>query len=257
MAAGFWFVGGLLLLAVGYLIEVFAAAGLVSLIVALLVAAAPLRPVSALSIGLAILYSGLAVVLVVIEPNVLSGAAASGLCGRCLLLDRGSPLQARPCRPGARGSFVVTWRREVRRNPVPSGLRWFLVNDALLNVYVFVLSAVQGVIHLVSSSDGTIPGWSGSPIEQVVSFAATGVLFLSLVSGIPVLVVALAAWVLTIRIVGHPRLTAYLVASVIVVGAAVLIERTEPFYLAIVLAMAFGYATIVREPNRALVSARW
>lgn len=76
MAAACWLVGGFLLLAVGYYLEVFAVAGLASIAVALLVAVAPLRPVSALSVGLALLYVGLAVALIVIEPNVLAVAAA-------------------------------------------------------------------------------------------------------------------------------------------------------------------------------------
>jgi hypothetical protein len=52
--------------------------------------------------------------------------------------------------------------------------RWFLVNYALLNAYCFIVSAVQGVVHLAWSSDGTIPGWSGSPIEQVFWYAVAG-----------------------------------------------------------------------------------
>jgi hypothetical protein len=76
MAAGFWLAGGFLLLAAGYYLEFFAIAGLASIAVALLVAVAPLRPVSALSVGLALLYLGLAAALIVIEPTVLAGAAA-------------------------------------------------------------------------------------------------------------------------------------------------------------------------------------
>lgn len=75
-AAAFWLVGGLLLLAAGYYLEAFAVAASASIAVAVLVSAAPLRPVAALSVGLALLYVGLAAALVVIEPNVLAGAAA-------------------------------------------------------------------------------------------------------------------------------------------------------------------------------------
>lgn len=76
MAAACWLVGGVLLLATGYYLEIFAVAGLASVAVALLVAVAPLRPVSAVSIGLALVYLALPVALSFIEPNVLAGAAA-------------------------------------------------------------------------------------------------------------------------------------------------------------------------------------
>jgi hypothetical protein len=39
-----------------------------------------------------------------------------------------------------------------------------------------------------------------------------------------------------------------LLAALLVVAAAIRIERTEPLYLAIVLAAVIGYATIVRLP---------
>lgn len=128
-------------------------------------------------------------------------------------------------------------------------VRWFLVNYLLLNAYVFVLSAVQGVVLLASY--GSIPGWSGSPIEQVFWYAVAGVFFVAAFYGIPVLVVGLLAWRLAIRLWGHARLTAYLVATTLVLAAALRIERTEPFYLAIVLVAALGYATIVRSPPHA------
>jgi hypothetical protein len=58
------------------------------------------------------------------------------------------------------------------------------------------------------------------------------------------------AWRLAIRLVGQPRITAYVVATVIMVGTTLLIERTEPFYVAIVLVAGLAYATIVRLPPR-------
>ena len=70
------------------------------------------------------------------------------------------------------------------------------------------------------------------------------------------LLVALLMWRLAIRLVGHPRVTAYLVATVLVVAAALLIERTEPFYLAIALVAALGYAAIVRAPGGPSVATR-
>ena len=130
-------------------------------------------------------------------------------------------------------------------------MRWFVVNYMLLNAYAFVLFAVQGAVLFTSSSDGSIPCWSGSPIEQVFWYAVGSVFFTTLFLGIPVLLVALLAWRLAIRLVSHPRLTAYLVAAFLVVAAAHRIERTEPFYLAIVLVAALGHAAIVRLPNSA------
>lgn len=127
--------------------------------------------------------------------------------------------------------------------------RWFSGNYLLLNAYVFVLSTIQGVVLLASSSDGSIPGWSGSPIEQVFWYAVGSMFFLTVVYGIPMLLVALLAWRVAIRLLGHPRLTAYLLATVLIGAAALRIERTEPSYLALVLVAALGYATIVLLPG--------
>lgn len=137
---------------------------------------------------------------------------------------------------------------------VPREVRWFFVNYVLLNVYVFALSALQGVVLLASR--GEIAGWPGSPIEQVFWFSVAGVFFVGLFIGIPVLLVGLLVWRLAIGLLGHPRLTAYLTATVLAVPAALLSERTEPFYLAIVLLAALGYATIVRAPGGPSVATR-
>jgi hypothetical protein len=129
-------------------------------------------------------------------------------------------------------------------------VRWFLVNYALLNAYCFALGVIQGIV-LLASYAGTIPGYGGSQVEQIFWYAIGVVFYWPLVFGIPVLLVALLVWRLAIRLVGRPRLTAYLVATVLVVAAAIRIERTEPPYLAIVLVAVLGYATIVRLPPRA------
>ncbi|MBA2443803.1 MAG: hypothetical protein H0V49_00495 [Nocardioidaceae bacterium] len=128
--------------------------------------------------------------------------------------------------------------------------RWFLVNYLLLNAVCFVFAVLDGLV-LMATYGGSIPGWDGSPVQQLLFYALTFVMFLPFVFGIPVLLVALLAWRLAIRLVGHPRLTAYLVATIMVVWAAILIERTEPLYLAIVLVAVLAYATIVRLPPRA------
>lgn len=137
---------------------------------------------------------------------------------------------------------------------VPREVRWFFVNYLLLNAYVFVLSAIQGVI--LFASNGSVPGWPGSPIEQVFWYAVGSVFYTAVFFGIPVLLVALLTWRLAIRLVGHPRVSAYLVATALVVAAALRIGRTEPFYLAIVLLAALGYATIVRAPGGPSVAMR-
>lgn len=127
-------------------------------------------------------------------------------------------------------------------------VRWFLMNYLLLNAYVFILSFIQGVIFVASY--GSVPGWPGSPIEQVFWYSVSGVFMVAVFYGVPVLLVFLLTWRLAIRLVGHPRLTAYLVVTAVVVAAALLIQRTEPFYLAIVLVAALGYATIARAPTQ-------
>jgi hypothetical protein len=131
----------------------------------------------------------------------------------------------------------------------PRDVRWFLANYLLLNAYVFVLYAAHGVVLFTSSSDATIAGWSGSAIEQVFWYSIGTVFYSAVFFGIPVLLVALLAWRLAIRLVGHPRLTACVVATLLVVAAALLIERTQAFYLVLVLVAALGYATIVGEPG--------
>jgi len=106
---------------------------------------------------------------------------------------------------------------------VAAEARWFLVNYLLLNAVCFVFAVLDGLV-LMATYGGSIPGWDGSPVQQLLFYALTFVMFLPFVFGIPVLLVALLAWRLAIRL-GHPRLTAYLVATIMVVGAALLIER--------------------------------
>lgn len=125
--------------------------------------------------------------------------------------------------------------------------RWFDVNYALMNAYCFIFAVLNGLV-LMATYGGSIPGWDGSPVQQLLFYALTFVMFLPLVFGIPVLVVALLAWRLAIHLVGRPRLTAYVVGGLMVIAAAILIERTEPVYLGIVLVAVLGYATIVRLP---------
>lgn len=123
------------------------------------------------------------------------------------------------------------------------------MNYALLNVLCFILGLGQAALLRASSSDGSIPGWTGSPIEQAFWFAVAGVFSLTLIFGIPLLVPALVAWRIGIRIAGRPRLIALVEGAVITVAAAILIPRTT--VLSIVLWVAvplFAYAAIVRLP---------
>lgn len=125
--------------------------------------------------------------------------------------------------------------------------RWFIANYLLLNAVAFAFFVVLGIV-VQASFGGTIPGYGGSPIEQIFWHAVGGLFLLTLPLGIPALAVTLTAWRLATRLVGHSRLTAYLVGTLVVLIAAYLIERTEPLYLAIVLVAVLGYATIVRLP---------
>jgi hypothetical protein len=135
-------------------------------------------------------------------------------------------------------------------NRLPAEARWFLANYALLNVFCFLFGVLIGLV-LMASSGGSIPGWNGPPLEQLLFYGLSFVVFLSLVFGVPVLLIGLLAWRLAIRLVGHPRLSAGVVATAMAVGAAIVVERTEPLYLAMVLAAGLGYATIVRLPPSA------
>jgi len=75
------------------------------------------------------------------------------------------------------------------------------------------------------------------------------VLFIPLILGIPPLIVTLLVWRLAIRLVGHPRLTAYLLAAIAVLATALLVPRTSPIAVASWAALpAFAYATILRRP---------
>ena len=158
-------------------------------------------------------------------------------------------------RPGVhirapRGNVRVRGLRPagLARERMMRDVRWFLVNYLLLNAYVFALFAVQGVV--LFASYGSVPGWSGSPIEQVVSYAGGSLFYTAAFLGIPVLLVALLAWRLAVRLVGHPRVTVYPWRPSLL-SRQRFFERTEPFYLAIVLVAALGYAAIVRLPDSA------
>ncbi len=77
-AATFWLVGGVLLLVAGSGSGVFALGGIASIVMGLVVAVLPVRPVVALSVGLSVAFTLLAIGLTALEPSVPSLAA--GVC---------------------------------------------------------------------------------------------------------------------------------------------------------------------------------
>ncbi len=128
-------------------------------------------------------------------------------------------------------------------------VRWFLANYALWILVFFALGVTQGLAFMVTSPDGSIPGWNGSPIAQLLGYGLLVVVFFPLVIGLPVLIGSLALWRLLARIVGRPRLTAYVVAAV-VAGAMIVMTRDSPIESIVLLEVlpAFLYATVVRLP---------
>jgi hypothetical protein len=102
----------------------------------------------------------------------------------------------------------------------------------------------------MASWNGTIPGWSGSPIEQVVSYALTFVLFTSAVLGVPILAIALVAWRALLQLGGHPRLWAFIVIGATTsVLAALLGDRARLEYVLWVLGLMVPFAAVVRLPQ--------
>jgi hypothetical protein len=133
---------------------------------------------------------------------------------------------------------------------VPGELLWFLTNYGLLNFYVFILAIGQGLV-LVATWGGSIPGWTDSPIEQLVSYGLTFVLFTSAVIGLPILAVSLVVWRALIQLAGHPRLwAAFVIAVTTAVLAALLGDHSRPEYVLLVLGLMLPFAAVVRLPQR-------
>ncbi len=127
--------------------------------------------------------------------------------------------------------------------------RWFFANYALLNALWFGIGLVWGVVLITESSDGSIPGYAGSGVEQVFWWPVAVVFSGPLVIGVPLLACTLLVWRVAIRVAGHPRLAAYAVAAAIVVAATILIPRTDgPSIALMIAAPALAYATILRTP---------
>lgn len=137
-----------------------------------------------------------------------------------------------------------------RRSRITEELSWFLANYGLLNLYVFILAIGQGLV-LMASWGGAIPGWTGSPIEQLASYGLSVMLFTSAVIGVPILAISLVAWRAVFRLAGHPRLWAVMVICITTAVLATLFgdhARTE--YVLLVLCLMLPFAAIVRLPRK-------
>jgi hypothetical protein len=132
---------------------------------------------------------------------------------------------------------------------VTGELLWFLANYGLLNFYVLILAIGQGAV-LMASWGGTIPGWTGSPIEQLVSYGLTFVLFTSAVIGVPILAVSLVVWRALLRLAGPPRLWAAIVIAITTVVVAALLGDRPTEYVLLVLGLMLPFAAVVRLPQR-------
>jgi hypothetical protein len=126
--------------------------------------------------------------------------------------------------------------------------RWVSGNYALLNAVGLALGIVHGTVLMATSTDGSIPGWTGSPVEQVIWYAVEVVVFLPLIFGLPALILLSAVWRAAIAFVGHPRIAAYGIAAVAVVSGLLLIPRPDFGEMALAAAAVIAFATIVRPP---------
>jgi hypothetical protein len=130
---------------------------------------------------------------------------------------------------------------------LPTEARWFLVNYALLNAVCFLWGLVSGAV-LLATEPGFIGNY-GSPMEAVVWWAVGSVIYLSFLIAIPILAVVLVLWWFASHAIGRPRLIAYVLATIVCLGAVVLIPRTDPLNVALLLFLpTFAYATVARAP---------
>jgi hypothetical protein len=129
-------------------------------------------------------------------------------------------------------------------------VRWFLVNYGLFVTVSFVLAAVYGLV-LMATDGGVIPGWDGSPVVQILGNALLVTFFYPVLLGFPPFVAALLVWRLAIRLVGHPRPTAYLLAVGLIAAVGFLAQPTEVLDVVPSIAIvAVAFATAARVPPR-------
>ena len=129
-----------------------------------------------------------------------------------------------------------------------SEVSWLLGNYCRMNLYVFILAIGQG-LWLMATYEGTIPGWTGSPFEQIAWYSIAVVLFTSMIPGVPFLVAGLLAWRALIHVAGHPRgSAAVVIVALAAVLAAALGDSAPPATVALVAALALPFAVVVRLP---------
>jgi hypothetical protein len=128
------------------------------------------------------------------------------------------------------------------------GGRWFLRNYGLLNAVGLALGIVHGTVLLATSTDGSIPGWTGSPVEQVIWYAIAVVVVLPLTLGLPALILLSAFWRAVIACIGHARFAALGIAAITVTSGALLIPRLNLGEIALPAVAVIAFAMLVRPP---------
>lgn len=126
--------------------------------------------------------------------------------------------------------------------------RWLLTNYVLLNAVGLAMGIVHSTVVVATSPDGSIPGWTGSPVEQVIEYAVAVVVFLPLTFGLPALIVLSVAWRGASARVGHQRIAAYGIAAIAIGSGALLIPRSDVGVMTLAAAAVIAFATIVRPP---------
>lgn len=127
-------------------------------------------------------------------------------------------------------------------------LTWVAVYDATLLLVLAVAAGVQAVV-LVVTAPGWLPsvGYPGSPVQQVVSWTLTSVLFTSPVS----LLIGTAGAITTALLaaaVGRFRLAAVTVA-IVAVGVIGGMAGAAPDVLVVALAVAAAFGAVVPSPR--------
>jgi hypothetical protein len=124
---------------------------------------------------------------------------------------------------------------------------WFGRNYLLLNGVAFFGWLAYGAFLV--SKDGSIPGFGGTPIEQVFWFAFGSVAFTTAIIGVPILAIALVLWRLVVRVSGHPRAVAFAGAGLASI-VAIVVANPQGIVIALLAAVlpAFVYAGLARLP---------
>lgn len=89
-----------------------------------------------------------------------------------------------------------TFRTRTRR----FALLYVVINGLALLTWVAV-----GAYILAMSEDGTIPGWSGSPVEQVFWYGVGSTVFTTATFGLPVLLAVVVVLAVADKVSGRGR----------------------------------------------------